>query len=348
MVVVGGSFTTLNGSGTPGYGLARVDATTGASLPLPVNALIRNGGTQASITSLTSDGTSFYGTGYVFGEHRQPRGHVRGRLGDRLAVWVEDCHGDTYAAWPGDDVVYVAGHPHYCGNVGGFPQTDPWTFYRALAFTQGRDRRPCTRRPVRLPQLRGQPGADAAATGSPTINTGTYTGQGQGPWTVTGNSDYVVYGGEFTQVNSKGQQGLVRFARTGKRARTSRARASAAPRSPSTARSFASGHRAPQLARQLRPRQRDPDLQAVAQRRLAADLHGHGAVVRVWKRPTMGFLDTGLTPGTTYTLPAQASTRSATRADQRPGAVTVAADGRGQPVRAGRARRRCLDVLAAR
>ena len=27
------------------------------------------------------------------------------------------------------------GHAHYCGNIGGFPQTTPdWTFYRGLAF----------------------------------------------------------------------------------------------------------------------------------------------------------------------------------------------------------------------
>ena len=45
----------------------------------------------------------------------------------------------------------------------------------------------------------------------PRINIGTFTGQGQGPWSVSGNSTYIVYGGEFTQINGKGQQGLVRF-----------------------------------------------------------------------------------------------------------------------------------------
>ena len=56
---------------------------------------------------------------------------------------------------------------------------------------------------------------------------GTYTGQYQAGWNVTGNSDYVVYGGEFPSVNGVGQQGLVRFA--GSRSpRTSRARASSA------------------------------------------------------------------------------------------------------------------------
>ena len=48
----------------------------------------------------------------------------------------------------------------------------------------------------------------------PDLNTGTFTGQNQGPWTVAGNADYIVYGGEFTTVNGKAQQGLVRFART--------------------------------------------------------------------------------------------------------------------------------------
>ena len=33
----------------------------------------------------------------------------------------------------------------------------------------------------------------------------------QGPWTVTGNDEYVVFGGEFTRVSGQNQQGLVRF-----------------------------------------------------------------------------------------------------------------------------------------
>ena len=52
----------------------------------------------------------------------------------------------------------------------------------------------------------------------PDMNAGTDQRQSQGPWSVTGNADYVVYGGEFTTVNFKAQQGLVRFARTGCRA----------------------------------------------------------------------------------------------------------------------------------
>ena len=44
------------------------------------------------------------------------------------------------------------------------------------------------------------------------MDTGTYTGQSQGPWAVTGNSNYVVMAGEFRNVNFQPQQGLVRYA----------------------------------------------------------------------------------------------------------------------------------------
>ena len=36
--------------------------------------------------------------------------------------------------------------------------------------------------------------------------------QGQAAWSVAGNANYVVYGGEFPTVNTSAQQGLVRFA----------------------------------------------------------------------------------------------------------------------------------------
>ena len=37
-IVVSGNFPSVNGSSDPGYGLARLDAGTGALLPLPVNS----------------------------------------------------------------------------------------------------------------------------------------------------------------------------------------------------------------------------------------------------------------------------------------------------------------------
>ena len=46
----------------------------------------------------------------------------------------------------------------------------------------------------------------------PELINGTFTGQGQAGWNVTGNADYVVIGGEFPRAGNVGQQGLVRYA----------------------------------------------------------------------------------------------------------------------------------------
>ena len=55
-VVLGGNFTSLNGSNRPGYGLAMVDGATGGSLPMAVNNTIRNAGTDSAIFSLAQHG----------------------------------------------------------------------------------------------------------------------------------------------------------------------------------------------------------------------------------------------------------------------------------------------------
>ena len=113
-----------------------VDAATGAMLPLPLNSLLRNGGTRSSITSLVATPTGFYGTGYSL---CRAQGNVEGAFRadwDGNLVWIEDCHGDTYSLALSGDEAYIAGHPHYCGGVGGFPQTPVWTYLPGLAFSQ--------------------------------------------------------------------------------------------------------------------------------------------------------------------------------------------------------------------
>ena len=209
-VVVGGSFTSVNGSSSPGYGLARLDATTGASLPLPVNAYVRDGGTAAAILSLETDGQNFYGAGYVYGSGGNLEGSFAADWATGSLVWVEDCHGDTYSAFPAGGAVYQASHKHYCGNNGGFPQTTPWTFYRGTAVSKAATRLN-TQDYLGYVDHRGQP-SPTILNWYPAINAGTFTGKNQGPWSVSGTSQYVLMGGEFTQVNGMNQQGLVRFA----------------------------------------------------------------------------------------------------------------------------------------
>jgi hypothetical protein len=106
-------------------------------------------------------------------------------------------------------VLYNVGHAHDCSSIGGHPQTTPtWTYQRALAFSAG-------------PGAQGQVNLNGTFAGRPapellhwlpTIDSGTFTGQGQGAWSVAGNSQYVVLGGEFPRINFTGQQGLARFA----------------------------------------------------------------------------------------------------------------------------------------
>ena len=138
-VVVGGQFTTLNGSNRPGYGLGALSTSTGTLVtPFQVNDIVRNAGDNAGIRSLATDGTYFYGTGWVYGSGGNLEGTFQAKWSDRTVNWIEDCHGDSYDVYPSSTAVYVVGHPHYCGNIGGFPETQPRTWHRALAFSRAR------------------------------------------------------------------------------------------------------------------------------------------------------------------------------------------------------------------
>lgn len=211
-LVVGGRFTHLAGSDV--YGLGAVDPSSGALLPWAANTTVRNAGTKASITSLTATADGVFGTGYVFGGGGDLEGSFRANPSTGDIVWLESCHGDSYSSFPTASELYVVGHPHYCGNVpGGFPQTNPWQFHRAVAFslaavgTNGAE--PYTSSGYH--DFSGVP-APELLHWFPDLKAGTVTGQGQAAWSVTGDSRYVVLGGEFPSVNGTAQQGLVRFA----------------------------------------------------------------------------------------------------------------------------------------
>ncbi|PXA65697.1 PKD domain-containing protein [Cryobacterium arcticum] len=210
-VIVGGAFTSYNGGTNPGYGMVATNATTGAPSAWKVNSVVRNGGAKAAILSLTSTSAGVFGTGYDFGSTGNFEGTFRATWADGTITWLEDCHGDTYSAAPTNDVVYTTGHTHYCGNIGGFGETTPRSYHRTVSFSMNATGTVATNTVPGYSNFGGKP-RPSLLTFYPDINTGTYTGQGQGPWTVTANSQYVLYGGEFTIVNNKKQQGLVRFA----------------------------------------------------------------------------------------------------------------------------------------
>ncbi|MBM7798512.1 PKD repeat protein [Microlunatus panaciterrae] len=209
-IVVGGAFTTLNGSDRPGYGLGQVSATTGGLLPFAANNVVRNAGTESAILSLASDGTNVYGTGYIYGTGGNLEGAFSANWSDGAIKWIEDCHGDSYGVWPTNTAVYVAGHPHYCLNLGGYGEMPSGTAQRAIAFSKAATG-VLTKDTRGYPSFTGQP-APSLQNWFPQMTQGTASGQGQAAWTVTGTGSYVVMAGEFPSVNNVPQQGMVRFA----------------------------------------------------------------------------------------------------------------------------------------
>ncbi|GAA1831350.1 PKD domain-containing protein [Agromyces salentinus] len=298
-VVIGGDFTSANGSNDPGYGLVAVDSSTGASIvPWSVNSTVRNGGLEAAIYSLASDGTSLYGTGYVFGAGGNLEGTFRASWDTGQVEWVADCHGDTYSAAPVGGTVYVAGHAHYCGNIGGFPQTDPWNFQRALAFSTavaGKN----TADPYGYASWDGTP-APAELNWYPGMDAGTYTGQGQGPWSVDADTRYVVYGGEFRNINNKPFQGLVRFAVRSGAPNLDGPRLTGDAFAPKLASPAPGVVTASWLANWDRDNE-TLTYQVIRDGKTLTPAYTTQQKSRFYDQPTMSFVDSGLTPGQAYT-----------------------------------------------
>ncbi len=210
-VVVGGNFTSMNGSNLPGYGLASVDPTTGrTNYPFAVNSIVRDATSNGAILSLSGDSDYVYGVGYAYGYGANFEGAFSAAWSDGKINWLEDCHGDSYGVVPIGPVVYVVSHAHYCGNIGGFPQTNPWTYHYATAFSR-QATGTITKDPLGYANFQGYP-SPTLQNWFPTLTAGSFTGQYQAAWAVTGNSQYVVLGGEFPTVNGVPQQGLVRLA----------------------------------------------------------------------------------------------------------------------------------------
>ncbi|OUE27402.1 PKD domain-containing protein [Clavibacter michiganensis] len=294
-LVVGGRFTQL--SGVPTYGLGAVDPSSGASLPWAANQQVRNAGVESSITSLYATGDRVYGSGYTFGDGGNLEGAFSADPNTGVVNWVEDCHGDSYSVFATDTVAYVAGHPHYCGNIGGFPQTEPWTFQHSIAFSK---------------QATGTATADPygyhnwAGTPSPTLLnwfpkyvTGSFTGQGQAAWSVNGNDDYIVVGGEFPYVNTTAQQGLVRYAM--------------AKDAPNKVGPNSNDQLVPKAISYTKGEARiswqatfDRDntrltYKIVRDGKTATPVYQVTQDSTFWQRPSMGFIDKGLVPGSTHT-----------------------------------------------
>lgn len=297
-VFAGGSFENVGGQ--PAYGLAKLDAGSGAlNTSWQATSSVRSAGKDAGITSLRVQGGFLYGTAYHFGPGGNLEGTFKAPVGSGEVEWVTDCHGDNYSSYVMDDIVYTAGHAHYCGNMGGgFPQYPTWEYQHAQAWTNavGGD---ILNDAHGYPNWRGVKPAPSMISWLPNMAIGSYTGQYQAGWSVAGNNDYLVYGGEFPRVNGVAQQGLVRFAkkpvapgRQGPKFSTATGAPTLVPTSTTT-------------LRVTMPSAADRDdytltYKAVRDGKFGAPRYTTTAESNWWTTPAIGFVDTGLTPGATY------------------------------------------------
>ncbi|MFT2689827.1 hypothetical protein [Clavibacter zhangzhiyongii] len=173
----------------------------------------------------------------------------------------------------------------------------PWTFQHSIAFSK---------------QATGTATADPygyhnwAGTPSPTLLnwfpkyvTGSFTGQGQAAWSVNGNQDYIVVGGEFPYVNTTAQQGLVRYA-TAKDAPNRIGPNGNDQLVPKTV-SYTKGE-----ARVAWQATFDRDstrltYKVIRDGKTATPVYQVTQDSTFWQRPSMGFVDKGLVPGSSHT-----------------------------------------------
>ena len=298
-VIVGGMFLNINGS--PAEGLAALDATTGTLLPWAATNLIKEGGSGSQVSDLSTDGTAIYGTGWAYGSNISTlEGGWSADPDTGNINWIENCWGDTYGIFGVNGAVYEVSHHHACQTLGGYPDTNPRVFHQSMAFTAqatgtlGHD----IGNPDPAPDMYGDP-APSIINWFPDTDNGTYTGLNEGTWSVSGNSQYVVEGGEFLHVNGVAQQGLVRFAvpsiapdKQGPMVTGSQFVPSLVSLTPGTVR----------VAFQTNWDRDDKTLnyQVIRNGNTANPVWTATADSEFWNRPTIGFTDTGLTPGATY------------------------------------------------
>ena len=216
-LIIGGPFTTVNTRTF--YGSAAVETRTGASVAwASSNAAyaMQNYDTatqSSSITHFSTDGKLIYVSAFSFKAPQSTQwmeGTAAINPTNGAIVWMNDCHGDTYATFPQNGVLYSVSHAHDCAGMGGFPdRSHPNYNQYALAQT-------LTTSGTNGVSTFNYPSKKGIAKTTllnwyPRFTNGSATNSKQAGWTITGNGTYLAIGGEFPTVSGKAQQGLVRF-----------------------------------------------------------------------------------------------------------------------------------------
>ena len=273
-LAMGGDWFDVNGSAS--HSFAVVNSTTGAVLRTwPANTV----GNTSRTKWISSDGTRFFLAQEGFAGFD---GALAYNWSDYSQAWRDNCSGATQAIVPYQGLLFQAHHHHDCGAQGMFP--DGRRTY--LSVTHAAD-------PTQL-----------QIGWLPELNDG--TGEGLGPRAIaigagTNGTPYLWVVGEFTRVNGANQQGLTHFSPTD----------TGAPPVPTVA------------ARAITPNAvqvnirgvYDPDDSDITY----AVYRGTNTTTPVWTgvaqskhwyRQQATFVDTAVTPGTSYTYRVRAIDRA--------------------------------------
>ncbi len=263
------------------------------------NGIPATGSATGAINAFSQQGDDVYATGYTYGRAGGTLEGVAKMSWDGGTLdWVADCHGDSYGTDPMGDAVYVVGHAHYCGNLpDGFDQPGRGST-SAVSRSRTRPPRRCARSTSTTPTSPGH--RPLSLHWYPRIDSGSFTGQTQGAWAVTGNDDYVVAGGEFPRVNGTNQQGLVRFAVTDIAPNDQGTELNGASTNP-TVRSVGAGQVLVSWEANWDRDNRELTYEVVRNNNLANPVAARTFASADWDLRHQSFLDTGLTPGSTVT-----------------------------------------------
>ncbi len=295
-VFAGGKFENLNGE--PNYGAGKLDGSSGAVLPWALTDTVRNGGADAGYTSLRVHNGFVYGTTFHFGPGGNLEGNFKAPIGSGEVEWVTNCFGDVYSNFVVGGTVYQVGHSHYCGDVGGgFPNPDPWVYQHLMAYTDTVGGEHLTNGMGRQ-NWAGTP-SPSIVNWLPKLGIGSFTGQFQAGWSVSGNDDYVVVGGEFPSANFVAQQGLVRFARRPISPQNQGPRFDTGTFVPTLQATSESSIEVSWLAG-YDPDDRELTYTVIRDGRWSTPAYQTTAESNWWTLPKLGFEDEGLTPGQNY------------------------------------------------
>ncbi|WP_163631629.1 LamG-like jellyroll fold domain-containing protein [Microbacterium sp. B35-04] len=273
-LAIGGDWFDINGSAS--HSFAVVDSTTGAVVRTwPASTV----GNTSRTKMISSDGTRFFVAQEGFAGFD---GALAYNWSDYSQAWRDNCAGATQAIVPYQGLLFEAHHRHDCGAMGMFPDG------RRTFLSVSRATDPTQLQIGWLPEL----------------NDG--TGEGIGPRSIaigagTNGTPYLWVGGEFTRVNGANQQGVTRFSPTD----------TGAPPVPALA------------ARAITPNAvqvnirgvYDPDDSDITY----AVYRGNNTTTPVWTgvaqskhwyRFQSTFVDTNVTPGTSYTYRVRAIDRA--------------------------------------